>query len=145
MDFLFLTFRPAHSPPYWSDMTSKKSKKARNEELQHKLLAYLSERIGGPLDGYFGQNYDACTELIQRCLKHGSEPFATITTLIDVATSKECWHAKNATNFRYLLNHGRAIVNAHREKFAKRDRLSEATQRAEQYFASRPTFADGKS
>lgn len=93
-----------------------KPKKVRNGEAEHRLLKYLSDRIGGPLDGYFGQNYDACSELIKRCKEHGSDPEHTITRLIDIATSDGCWHKKNVTNFRYLLNHGRAIWNSARDK-----------------------------
>ena len=122
-----------------------KPKKVRTGELEHKLLAYLQQKLGGPFDGYFGPNYDACSELIQRCKDHGSEPETTITTLIDVATSKECWHAKNVTNFRYLLNHGRAIVNAHREQFAKRTKLASATDKADEYFNRRREVANGNA
>lgn len=89
-----------------------KPKKVRNGELEHRLLKYLSERIGGPLDGYFGPNYDSCEELIRRCKEHGSDPEETIKALIDISTSDDCWHKRNATNFRYLLNHGRAIWNS---------------------------------
>jgi len=120
-----------------------KPKKVRTGDLEHKLLAYLESKLGGPLDGYFGGNYDACAELIQRCKDHGSDPEATVTTLIDVATSKECWHAKNVTNFRYLLNHGRAIANAHREQFANRTKFASAAAKADEYFARRSAVANG--
>lgn len=120
-----------------------KKKKVRQGELEHRLMDYLKGKIGGELDGYFGSNYDACAELVKRCTDHGSDPEQTITTLIDVATSKDCWHAKNVTNFRYLLNHARAIANAHREQFATRTRLATATAKADEYFAHRSAVANG--
>jgi hypothetical protein len=121
------------------------AKKLRTGELEHRLLGYLQTKLGGPLDGYFGQNYDACSELIQRCKDHGSDPEPTITMLIDVATSKGCWHAKNVTNFRYLLNHGRAIANAHREQFAKPTKLASATEKLDDYLARRSALANGNA
>lgn len=117
-------------------------KKTRQGELEHRLLGYLTEKVGGTLDGYFGGNYDACAELVKRCQDHGSDPETTITTLIDVATSKDCWHAKNVTNFRYLLNHARAIFNDHRQRFEKRTKFASATAKADEHFARRSTFAD---
>lgn len=119
------------------------AKKLRTGEIEHRLLAYFTERLGGPLDGYFGQNYDACAELVKRCMDHGSDPEGTIRTLIDIATEKTCWHAKNATNFRYLLNHGRKIANDHRERFTKPTKLSAAADKAAKYFAGRRAFANG--
>jgi hypothetical protein len=119
-------------------------KKLRTGELEHRLLGYLQTKLGGPLDGYFGQNYDACSELIQRCKDHGSDPEPTITMLIDVATSKGCWHAKNVTNFKYLLNHGRAIANAYRESFSKSGtKLDKASAKLDEYFAGRSAVANG--
>lgn len=99
-------------------MTKKQPKPKRqyNGEVEHRLLSYLAERIGGPMDGWFRNNYLACEELVKRCKEHGSDPEKTIKALIDIATSDDCWHKKNATNFRYLLNHGRQIWNSAREK-----------------------------
>lgn len=87
----------------------KKPKRQYNGEVEHRLLRYLSERIGGPLDGWFRNNYLACEELIRRCEEHGSDPEATIRQLIDIATDPKNWHSRNASSFTYLLNHGRAI------------------------------------
>ena len=119
------------------------AKKLRQGEIEHRLLAYLTEKLGGPLDGYFSSNYDSCAELVKRCKDHGSDPEQTIRTLIDIATHPNCWHAKNITNFRYLLNHGRSIANDHREKFAKQTRLSAATAKADEYLARLRAGANG--
>lgn len=104
-----------------------KPKKVRNGEVEHLLLKYFSERIGGPLDGFFGSNYDSCEELVARCIKHGSDPEQTIKALIDIATSDDCWHKNNATNFRYLLNHGRQIWNSSKQH----QRINNAEQAAD--------------
>lgn len=91
------------------------------------LLAYLAGKVGD-LDGTTVDNARACWTLILRAEKADPEGDAvdSITRLIDIATSPESWHNRNATNFRYLLNHARQIANEYRANRA-RDSRSIAT------------------
>lgn len=97
------------------------------------------------MDGWFRNNYLACEELVKRCKEHGSDPEKTIKTLIDIATSDDCWHKKNATNFRYLLNHGRQIWNSARPTAADRaiDYSSRAASSIAERIARRRAQAEG--
>lgn len=103
------------------------------------LCDYLREKVGD-LDGTELDNRRACWTLILRAEKVNPEADATqtIRTLIDIATDPSNWHAKNVTNFRYLLNHARQIANGHRERFAKRSKLTDALRKADEHFTGKP-------
>ena len=86
------------------------------------LMDYLTDKLGD-LDGSAQDNARACWSLILRAEKADPEGDAvdSIKRLIDIATDGNNWHAKNATGFRYLLNHARRIANEHRARRATGD------------------------
>lgn len=111
------------------------------------LIDYLAERVGD-LDGSGIDNARACWSLILRAEKKDpqGDAVASIKALIDYATSGESWHSKNVTNFRYLLNHARAIANEHREKRARAKDPGSIAARVAEHFANKPRsslFDDG--
>jgi len=110
------------------------AKKLRRDPVVHELLNYFRERIGGELDGYFGPNYDACLELIERCKSKKGDPLVDIKALIDISVHPDNWHSRNATNFRYLLNNARKIANTHRTAF-RGSKLGDALRKADEHFS----------
>lgn len=94
----------------------------------NKLLDHLEARLNGPLDGREIDNRRACWSLILRVTKENEgrrqqgqpvyDAETSIIALIDAIFSGHpsmSFHVKNCTSFRYLLNHGRRIVNEYRQ------------------------------
>lgn len=136
--------RPLEHP---LDGLVKASTRKRSDGRVAHLVSYLRAKVGD-LDGTSIDNARACWSLILRAERSdpGGDAVRSIEMLIDVATSEDSWHAKNATNFRYLLNHARQIANEHREKRARAKDPGSIAARVAQHFASKSRsglFDDG--
>lgn len=107
--------RPLQSPMDGLKQPRKAAK--RGEGRPEALCDYLRSKVG-TLDGTEQDNRRAAWSLILKAEAAQPEGDAvkSIEALIDIATAPECWHSKNVTNFRYLLNHARQIANDHRQR-----------------------------
>ena len=95
---------------------SRKAAKRSDGRCEH-LCDYLRAKVG-VLDGTEADNRRAVWTLILKAeaTQPDGDAVRSIETLIDIATAPDNWHAKNVTNFRYLLNHAGQIARAHRER-----------------------------
>ena len=122
-------------PRPFAEPKPKPVKEKFDDPLVHELLQYLRNAIGTELDGLFGANYAACKELVRRCNAKGNDPKEVLTTLVDVAL-QDLFHGRNATNWRYLLNHAVSIFKSHAARFAKpQSKRDEAQRKADEFFA----------
>lgn len=138
---------PAHAKEITTPMrtpldglTKRKERKKSDGRVAH-LVAYLSSKVGY-VDGSDIDNRRACWTLIQRAEKADptGDAVQSIERLIDIATDAKNWHSKNATSFRYLLNHAKQIANEHRQRrpsdMSLQERIALAVAANAQYAAS---------
>lgn len=124
-------------PKPFPEAKPKPAKEKYDDPLVHELLQYFRDALGTELDGAFLMNYAACKELVSRCIAKGNDPKQILTTLVDISIA-DPFHSKNATSWRYLLNHGIAIFKARQQRATnpktqtpddRQRELAEATKR----------------
>lgn len=79
----------------------------------NRLVNYLKEANDGMMDGSERKNRMACHTMMQRMAKWfpNFDPEESLKRLID-AGKKDPFHGRNLTNFKYLLYHGVAVIEA---------------------------------
>lgn len=92
-----------------------------------RLIAYLTERNGGALDGSVAHNRQACHTMLLRLAKQypNHDPEVSVRRTIDIG-KQDGWHGPKLTSFGYLVQHGVKIIQEYTTNGKSASQLSEA-------------------
>lgn len=89
----------------------------RRDPAVQEVVEFFQEMLGGRLDGTVKKNRWDANTLLKRMAADfpGFEPIVSVKQLI-IAGREDPFHKKNATSFRYLMEHATAIIEARKAR-----------------------------
>lgn len=89
----------------------------RRDPAVQEVVEFFEEMLGGRLDGTVKKNRWDANTLLKRMKADfpDFDPIASVKTLI-IAAREDPFHKKNATSFRYLVEHATAIIQARKAR-----------------------------